>query len=76
VKTVDIIAASRNRAICRSCGARVEWAEVYASGKRMPFDQVVVIGEASVGGQAVQRVDLDRSHWATCPDAAKWRQGR
>ena len=67
---------------CRSCGAEVVWA-VMDSGKRMPFDALrdpengthhlerengrVVAARPKHGGDHV-------SHFATCPDAKKWRK--
>lgn len=60
---------------CRSCGARVEWATVAATGRRMPFDPPVTV--LSRLDEYVE-VDMDRtrSHFATCPDAEAWRRKR
>lgn len=49
---------------CRSCRAPVMWATNEQSGKRMPFDP------------ASDRLTppISVSHFATCPDAQKWRR--
>lgn len=73
---------------CRSCGAPLLWVRM-ESGKRMPLDSVPdPLGNicALMDRDTGQHVgwyarDLDkaqryRSHFATCPHAEKWRQGR
>ena len=74
-----IYADSRGPGRCRSCGAAIEWAEVVASGRRMPFDGRLAPVESRQhpeNGRVVEIVDLDAttSHFATCPDAARWRR--
>ena len=39
---VDIYQDSREKGICRACGAPIEWAEVRGGG-RVPFEAIVVI---------------------------------
>lgn len=36
-RTLAVYADTRGRGTCRGCGAAITWAEVVASGKRMPF---------------------------------------
>lgn len=50
-----------NAAQCRSCGEHIVWC-ITAKGKKMPIDVPVVEGEPTT------------SHFATCPDADKWRK--
>ncbi|WFE41931.1 hypothetical protein [Micromonospora sp. WMMD998] len=72
---------------CKSCPAQVIWATT-ERGKPMPVDAAptsdgTVLLE-QVGSRLVARVlpahrafgrkDLRRSHFASCPDAAKWRR--
>lgn len=54
---------------CRSCGAPLKWIKS-ANGKWMPCDAkstsvVMATGQVVIGHQ---------SHFATCPDAGKWRK--
>ena len=63
-------------AICKSCGAAVIWGQT-AEGKRIimnekPEKRYVVYGNA----QLVKMVNTFISHFATCPDADKWRNKR
>lgn len=59
---------------CRSCGKPIIWVETSA-GKKMPLDakpeKRFVIGSKS--GKA-HLLDTHLSHFATCPDAGKWRK--
>ncbi len=74
---------------CRSCGRLVIWA-VTKNGKRMPVDAsptsdgTIALDEgpdgavkASVAGPAPELLWEPRytSHFATCPEAARWRRG-
>jgi len=70
---------------CRSCGAAVTWATT-RSGKSMPLDEAPSDKGTwvHVAGKTWQATDEDRrlmrpmhtSHFATCPQADAWRQGR
>jgi len=66
---------TRARGTCRSCGASIEWAEL-TSGKRHPFDAVVVdnVQESLIGGRLVEEVDSSCSHFVSCPQAADWKR--
>jgi hypothetical protein len=57
---------------CRSCKAPVVWFRT-AAGKRMPVDEAT-----TQPIDAEHQLDLKRhiSHFATCPDQAKWRKPR
>jgi len=77
---IEIWAKSRGQSVCRSCGAPIEWAEIVASGKKMPFDgEIVAIAtkQDPATGKAIDVVDLTvtKSHFATCKQANKWRRG-
>ena len=77
-----------NTAKCRSCGAEIIWCKT-TSGKSMPVDVApakggtieIVDGIAEIAGE-VKRDQSDaglvpflhKSHFATCPDAAKHRR--
>lgn len=80
MRTIEIYADTRGKSQCRSCSARIEWAEVVASGKRMPFDDeiVAVSSRLDTAHRLIETVDLEvtTSHFATCPDAQKWRKAR
>ena len=76
---------------CRSCGARIVWAET-EKGRKMPIDfypsseGTIVLrypqGEkqplaiVGVPADAFPREDRFTSHFATCPQADEWRGGR
>jgi hypothetical protein len=75
VSTIDIFADTRGVARCRSgsCRARIEWAEIVATGKKMCFDDVQVLHVHEDGtGRLIQTVALAKNHWATCPDRERF----
>lgn len=75
LKTIEIFARSRGRAACRGCRATIEWAEIVATGRRMCFDEVVVLStHEDLAGRAVEVVDLTKNHWATCPAASQFKR--
>lgn len=79
VKTIAVYADTRGRGTCRGCGAAMTWAEVVASGKRMPFtgDPVALRSENEranesallgfTGGRVIEHLAFDENHWAICP---------
>ena len=73
---------SRGYGNCRSCGQEIEWAELVASGRKMPFDGPIVAvqteGDATKGERIVEHVDstVTKSHFASCIDAGEWRKKR
>jgi hypothetical protein len=81
VKVLEIYADTRGKGRCRSCGAAIEWAEVVASGRKMPFDAEIVpvsCRREPETHRLIEVVDLtvSPSHFASCPDAARWRRVR
>lgn len=81
-KTIQIYADTRGLADCKAttCRARIEWAEIVASGKRMCFNApIAVLSEHTdpVSRRRVQVVDLATNHWAACPAREQFaRKGR
>jgi len=75
---IAIEAGSRQMARCRSCDAVIEWAVTSPRGRRMPFNAPIVLTTTfdALAPVGVLYVDMDRttSHFATCPDAARWRR--
>lgn len=73
---------------CRSCGAPVVWAKHFTTGKSSPIDPEPVDGgnvalwPDDETGDAVYSIPkkgalsgpLRTSHFATCPDAGRWRR--
>jgi hypothetical protein len=79
--------------LCKSCGARVQWA-MTERGKRMPVDYepspagnillqyrmnqpplAVYLGADAIEHlDGLQRHRLFTSHFATCPQAKRWRK--
>lgn len=64
---------------CRSCGAPIEWA-VTRKGSRIPLDvgsrpdANIVIDELGIAQVVPAGDGVRTSHFATCPDAAKYRR--
>lgn len=76
-KTIQIFADTLGRARCRGCQAPIEWGEIVASGKKMPFDPPIAVFSEHVdpaSRRRVQVVDLATNHWATCPKRDQFRQ--
>jgi hypothetical protein len=68
-KTIQVWHDTRGRARCRGCDARIEWAEIVASGRRMCFDDDIVVLQTVRDPEShrlIDVVDLTRNHWATC----------
>lgn len=68
-RTILVWHDTRGRARCKGCDARIEWAEVVGSGKRMCFDSDIVVLQTYVdqrSGRTIDVADLSRNHWATC----------
>jgi hypothetical protein len=74
--------------VCRSCGARIVWT-VTERGRRMPIDPVpnpagnIILRERAAGLEPVavytsappaEGEKRFTSHFATCPQAKKWRK--
>ena len=63
---------------CRSCGAAIVWAKT-TTGKSMPLDAEPVPDGNIVLHEGVAYVTGTgdrKSHFATCPNAARHRRGR
>jgi hypothetical protein len=66
---------------CKSCGAPIEWATSAKTGKAIPLDaepaadgNLVVIDGIAGPAIATEPAEIRRkSHFATCPQAASWR---
>lgn len=77
VKTIDIWADTRGRGVCRGCGKAMEWAEVVASGKKMPFDAPIVALTTlhdPTTHRVIEGVDLSTNHWGSCPAREQFRR--
>lgn len=76
-KTSTIFADEINEAKCTgpNCGARVKWVRFVKSGRRCPFNEIVILhsGEDQASRRPTHVIDLERSHYATCPDAETFR---
>lgn len=68
---------SVGKGTCRSCGASITWAEL-TSGKRHPFNGTLTFPTHGglLNGRVIEAVDtsITTSHFASCPDAKKWRR--
>lgn len=77
VKLLEIYADTRGQAVCRGCGAPIEWAEIVASGKKMCFDgRIVALKTRHDEGtqRRIEAVDFATNHWATCSDAKRFKR--
>lgn len=78
---IDIYADSKGSGVCRSCGAKLTWAET-VRGRKMPFEGEIVVlrtqGDILGGGRVVESVDTEISptHWERCPNASEFRRKR
>jgi hypothetical protein len=73
---IQIYADTKAEGRCKSCDAPIVWAQL-TTGSRMPFDFPLIpqSGHRS-GTRMVDVIDLavSPSHFATCPDAKRWRR--
>jgi hypothetical protein len=67
------VPAGTDPADCRSCGKTVFWITT-TGAKRMPVDCDVAGGRWPLATFAGEQIGRGVSHFATCPDASKWRQ--
>jgi hypothetical protein len=81
MKTIDVYADTEGFALCNgpTCGQRILWAEVVASGKRMCFTAQaapprIVNWHRDDNGRAIHTYDLADNHWGPCPDAKGFRK--
>jgi hypothetical protein len=77
MKTIQIFADTRGLSTCKGCRARIEWAEIVGSGKRMCFDhQIVALSthHDPATRRLVEVVDLSTNHWASCDQAAQFKR--
>jgi hypothetical protein len=77
--TTEIWSDTRGFGPCRSCGARLEWAELVKGGKRMPFNSPIVALKTRHDpdtGRVIETVDLSTNHFANCPQGKEWSRGR
>lgn len=65
--------SSHQQAVCRSCGVAILWIET-PNGKRTPVEATPVRGWQTYGDGHWRLAELHVSHFATCPDARRWRR--
>jgi hypothetical protein len=77
---IEIYADTRGVSRCTgaTCGRRILWATIAASGKKMCFDDLELVAlktrtEASTN-RVIETVDRTVNHWATCPDAKRFKR--
>jgi hypothetical protein len=80
MSAIRIIGDSCYAARCRSCGAAIVWATT-PTGSKIPLDTtpIPIARELDLFTSCeLWTVDLSQasSHFATCPDAARWRASR
>lgn len=74
---IRVLAEGHNGARCRGCGAAITWFTT-VSGRAMPFTGVPVIErhEQDADGRRVLFLRSSAAHWATCPQADRFRKGK
>lgn len=75
-KTLAVYADTRGFGTCRGCGARITWAEVVTSGRRMPFTgaPVALRTEHTDDRRLVEHLDFADNHWAACPQRDQFKR--
>lgn len=79
VKTIEIWADTKSNARCRdsSCGAKITWAEIVKSGRKMPFNGHDLVALRTRHDEQTRRlieiVELD-SHFSTCSNPKVFRK--
>ena len=78
MKLAYIYADTVGNGRCRDhrCNARITWAELVGSGKKMPFDDLVALrtDREQATGRQIWEVDLEANHWAKCPGSNNFRK--
>jgi hypothetical protein len=63
---------------CKSCGAEIKWVKIKISGNSMPVDArpevKVKVTTTKDGRHLGELIPVYTSHFATCPDADKFRK--
>lgn len=78
-KTIDVWADTEGMAICKdaACGARIMWAEVCKSGKKMCFTgKPTPLTTHHDEGRLVHTYEFADNHWASCPGSKTFHGGR
>jgi len=73
---VRVVAKTKGRGTCRSCGATITWYRTWPNEKAMPFDGEPVArkSEHNERRELVELMSADDVHWRTCPDANTFRK--
>jgi hypothetical protein len=75
--TIEVFAASIQRAQCKGCKAAIVWATVVSSGRHMCFNSIKILEtklERVAPFRVIKVVDRTLNHWATCPQADQFRR--
>jgi hypothetical protein len=69
-----IIASTRQRGTCRSCSAPITWCKTFPNDKAMPLhgDPVALKTEHDTARGLIEFIAASDSHFAQCPQSAKW----
>lgn len=76
-RTTWVYADTVGTARCRDdrCQARITWAEIVTSGKRMCFTgELVALRTDDRDGRQIWEVSLDDNHWKDCPGAKEFKR--
>ncbi len=76
---IHIYADSRGFGSCKSCQAKIEWAENTNTHRKIPFnDEIVPVRSyhEETTHRLIEVVDstVSISHFATCPQSKEWRR--
>lgn len=74
MKSIDVYADTRGVSRCtgKTCGQRILWATIVASGRKMCFNDAEAVALKTrlepTTNRVIETLDLDDNHWATCSD--------
>jgi hypothetical protein len=76
--TIEVFADTKGKARCRGCDAKITWAEIVKTGRKMCFDgePVALRTRHDTSHRLIEELDLSTNHWATCPEAGQFKGRR
>ena len=75
-KEIEVYADTKGRVRCCGCDARITWAEIVKTSKKMCFngDPVALRTHQTIDMRLIEVLDLSENHWATCPEREQFKK--